>query len=154
MSLPRSTLVGMFCVIAVLIVLTCFVLETIGGSGKTGGYTSKVLDFSLCTSDEFIEGRPRKLNSVVITPTSIIYACGYLQIENQIAGEPTCLLFDLQRNDRLILRYPDAYCTQNGSGYFIYAIKTNKLQVPAKYKLEVFDEGLKNWKENIAFEVR
>ncbi len=149
----KSTLIKLFWIATALLVITFFILAAIQGGGKIGGYT-RVLNFSLCDSDRFADGAPPKKTSSVMSPTSIIYGCGYLEIEKPVAGLSTCLLFNLWRDNKLILRYPDAYCTQDGSGYFSYAIKTDELQIPAAYKLEVFDQGSKNWTTSTTFEVR
>ncbi len=149
----KSTLIKLFWIATALLVFTAFILAAIQGGGKIGGYT-RVSNFSLCDSDRLINGKPRNLTSLVISPTSTIYGCGYLEIEKPVAGLSTCLLFNLWKDNNLIMRYPDAYCTQDGSGYFSYAIKSDELQLPATYKLEVFDEGKKNWITSVTFEVR
>ncbi len=155
MGLPhKSARSKIFWISAALLVITFYVLAAIQGGGIIGGYTSSVSDFSLCDSDKSVAGSPRKLTTAVISPTSVVYACGYLEIDKPVAGLNTCLLFNLWRNNALLVRYPDAYCTQDGSGYFSYAIKTDELQVPAAYKLEVFDWGLRTWITSTTFEVR
>ena len=151
---PRAVRISFFvCGIIPCIYFTVLAVQSIPYGGKLFG-TNRVLEFSLCETDEIGDEKPRVLTSTVLGPTSVVYACGYLEIERPDPRLTTCLGFDLYRDNDLILRYTKHYCSQKLSGYFSFAIGTRELRQPGEYRLEVFDPGVRTWHEYFAFTIR
>lgn len=111
---------------------------------------TRVEDFSLCQAD-IVGGKPQPLTSLILTPTSVIYACGYLEI-----SEPRpwnmCLAFDLNRDRETIFR-SDSYCLPSHSQFFLYPIRTRGWGIPGKYRLYVYNVASRDWTESVAFEI-
>jgi hypothetical protein len=151
---PRAVRIFFFvCGIIPCIYFTVLAVQSIPYGGKLFG-TDRVLEFSLCETDESGDEKPRVFTSTVLEPTSVVYACGYLEIERPDPRLTTCLAFDLYRDSDLIVQYPEDYCTQKLSGYFSFAMVSRELRQPGKYRLAVFDPGVRTWHEYFAFTIR
>jgi hypothetical protein len=109
-----------------------------------------VREFTLCQEKD-TTSNPIPLSSLVLTPTSEIYACGYLEVKHSQPWN-MCLNFYLNREGDTVFR-PELYCLPVQSDYFLYPIKTRELRVPGLYRLYVYDVGTANWLESVAFEI-
>lgn len=134
-----------------LVVLSCVLLMAylaqFGGDG-----TTRVTDFSLCNAANQVDDTPTVLESVVVSPTSVVYVCGYLSMEiKNPAARNVCLAFYLTRDGRLI--YSRDYC-RDTAGYFVVPIETDDLFSPGQYSIRVIDGTRRNWDEMITFTVQ
>ena len=113
-----------------------------------------VKDFSLCQANVVGE-KLEPLSSLVFTPTSRIYACGYLEVTYPSSWNNVCLAFYVDRmgSDRETVFRSESYCIQAHSQYFVYPITTSGWGFPNKYRVYVYDIGTRNWLRSVAFEI-
>jgi hypothetical protein len=142
--------VRLFVVLWILfIVLVCWSAFPNGIAGRN----VQVQEFSLCEGEDFVNGKPQQLGSRVISPTSTIYACGYMRIEKPPSSFEECLSFYLYRNDKQVSAPLEDFCSRD-SVYFSHPLNTKALLTPGKYRLQVFDLASRVWSEYVFFEVR
>jgi hypothetical protein len=114
--------------------------------------SARVRDFYLCSAEEMKDGRPASLSSNVISPTTLVHVCGYLEISGTF-HRPICLRFIMPKGDDL-LWLPGEYCEQETSGYFSYDIETQELLYPGTYLIEVLDVSNRTWTRTIKIEIQ
>jgi hypothetical protein len=122
-------------------------LAQFGGDG-----TTRVTNFSLCNAANQADGTPTVLESTVVSPTSVVYVCGYLSMEiKNPAARKVCLAFYLTRDGRLI--YSRDYCRDTAS-FFNVPIESDELFSPGQYSIRVIDLTRRNWDEVITFTIQ
>jgi hypothetical protein len=121
-------------------------------SGGTLFGTMSVKDFSLCEAG-LRDGKPQPLNSLVLTPTNVVYGCGYMEVE-PFVSTVQCLRFYLNRSTEIIAEPASEFCLPSRSQYFLYPFESTLLRNPGKYRLHVYAPSSRVWTESIAFEIR
>jgi hypothetical protein len=110
-----------------------------------------IKDFSLCSAD-LRDGKPQPLASLVLTPTSVVYGCGYMEAQLYVSTG-VCLDFYLNRGTETIATTDAVYCLSARSQYFLYPFNSTRLQNPGKYRLYVYNPSSREWAESVAFEI-
>ena len=140
--------------LAVVLVAACFIL-VIANEIQIGGEamgSTHVADFSLCTSAGSHYGKPTTSESLVVSPTSKIYVCGYLSTEiKNPAARNVCLGFYLLKDRRIV--HSRDYC-RDTAGFFLVPIESNEMFSPGQYSIRVIDVARRNWDEVITFTVQ
>jgi hypothetical protein len=144
-AIPRHIRIAIGCALAALFVITWICVL-----GSPQFFPSHVRDFTLCQANSAI-ATPLPLSSSVLTPTSVVYACGYLEVSPPNFGN-LCLGFYLNRDKETVF-IPDYYCLPAQSQYFSYPIRTGELRTPGKYRLYVYNLGTRNWLESVPFDI-
>jgi hypothetical protein len=145
-AIPRPIRFALGFAIAVL-----FVMIWICALGSPQFFPTHVRDFTLCQANS-TTATPSPLSSLVLTPTSVVYACGYLEVSPPNFGN-LCLSFYLNRDNETVFR-PDYYCLPAQSQHFSYPIRTGELRTPGKYRLYTYNLSTRNWSESVAFEIQ
>jgi hypothetical protein len=113
-------------------------------------YGILVRDFTLCQADT-IDGKPKPLDTLVLTPTTVIYACGYLEA-NAFAGQ-VCFDSYLNKGTETIYSLESYYCLPAHSQYFTLPIKAEALRIPGQYRLYIYEVYSRLWLKSVAFEI-
>ena len=113
-------------------------------------YGILVRDFTLCQADA-IGGRPQPLATFVLTPTTTVYACGYLEV-NPFAGK-VCFDSYLSKGTETIYRLDSYYCLPAHSQYFTIPIQTTALRIPGQYRLYIYEAYSRLWLKSVPFEI-
>ncbi len=132
---------------------TIFVIRVV----QTGGNLAvniQVDNLSLCSNEKSGDTVPKLLQSTILSPTSAVYVCGYLKIERPAPGPRICLKFDIWKNGNFALGYPEMYCSQDSSGYFSYAVRSDEFLLPGNYRIMIYSRSTPTWSESINFEIR
>ena len=111
----------------------------------------RIESFALCQGD-IADGKPVPLKSLILSPTQVIYACGYLEIGVAYPGN-TGLYYYLNRGEETIFRPNSYYHLPFHSQYFWFPITTTVLLTPGKYQLAVYEISDPKT-ESVSFEVR
>jgi hypothetical protein len=122
--------------------------------GARGGPLSGVVqikDLTLCQRD-VVDGKPEPLNSLVISPTRVIYACGYLEIGVTYPGNAG-LYYYLNKEEETVFRPSSYFYLPFHSQYFSFPITTPILLTPGKYQLAIYEIGHPKT-ASVSFEVR
>jgi hypothetical protein len=114
-------------------------------------YGIQVRDFTLCQSDA-INGKSAPLDTLVLTPTTVIYACGYLEA-NAFAGR-VCLDAYLNKGTETVYSLKSSYCLPANSQCFTFPITTEVLRTPGQYRLYVYEVYSRLWLKSVPFEIR
>lgn len=139
-------MLGLAIVVSSGILLTLVIAR---GGSLTGAI--RVKEFSLCQATT-AGGRPQPLSSLVLTPTTIIYACGYLETEGSFIGR-VYLRYYLNRGLETVFEPDSDYSLPFHSQYFSIPISTPVLLTPGEYRLYVFELGARSWLESVRFEI-
>ncbi len=144
----RVVIVGVVIVVSIALACVFLIQREIPIGGDLMGSTD-VTGFTLCKPDD---GSFVAIEPSIVTPTTVIYVCGYLQteIENP-AARNVCLGFYVTRGDKSI--HSQQYC-RAAPGYFSVALESNEFFTPATYSVKVMDVSRRNWEEMISFVIK
>ncbi len=140
------------------IIFIALIVSVISSAIALGGNFAdavRITDFALCEPDT-IDGKLQVLNSLVLSPTQTIYACGYLKlaIPSSFPSEVKCLSFYLNHGTETIATQESTYCLPARSQFFSHPFTTSKLLIPGEYRLYVYEVGSRLWTESVRFEIR
>jgi len=111
----------------------------------------RIKDFTLCQGD-IAGGKPEPLSSLVLSPTRVIYACGYLEIGVAYPGNAG-LYYYLNKGEETVFRPNSYYYLPFHSQYFSFPITATVLLTPGKYQLAIYEMGYPKT-ASVSFEVR
>jgi hypothetical protein len=148
--MSRRARIGLMLGFALVIAFgVLLILVSARGSSLAGGIHIK--DFTLCQGD-VADGKLEPLNSLVLSPTMMIYACGYLEIGVAYPGNAG-LYYYLNRGAETVFRPNSYYYLPFHSQYFSFPIATTVLLTPGKYQLAVYEIGVPKT-VSVNFEIR
>ncbi len=105
----RTTLAIKLFIVALAVMVGVVWVYYLIQTGGEGMGSTQVSDFSLCAPTESRNSGSATLMPRVVSPTSVVYVCGYLSTEiRNPAAKRVCLAFYLTRGERLI--YSRDYC--------------------------------------------
>lgn len=120
-----------------------------------GGSLSGVMgikNFTLCQAD-ITGGAPRPLASLILSPTTVVHACGYLDVSLSYLGE-LCFYYQLIKENETVFRPKSYYCVPYHAQYFSFPVTTTALLVPGTYELYTYITIERDRAEGVYFEIR
>lgn len=135
--------------IVVFIGIAFVLAETRGGSlsGVMG-----IKNFTLCQADS-AGGTPRPLASLILSPTTVVHACGYVDVRVTYPAD-LCFYYQLEKGNETVFRPKAYYCVSYHSQYFSFPVTTTELLVPGAYELYTYPDAARDSPESVYFEIR
>lgn len=149
--MPKRTLVILMLVIAIVISFGIAEIIVFSRGGSLGG-PIRIENFTLCQTDN-TDGTLRPLTSSILTPTTVVHACGYLDVSLLFPGE-LCLYYQLERHNKIVFRPDSYYCMPYRSQYFSFPVTTTELLTPGTYEIYSYPTILRERPASVYFEVR
>jgi hypothetical protein len=134
-----------------IVVFFSILLAIVIARGGTLSGVNGIKDFTLCQADNAGE-IPRPLGAIVLTPTTVIHACGYLDVSLSYPGD-LCFYYKLIKDNETVFRPQSYYCVLYHSQYFSFPVTTSELLVPGAYELYAYITIERDRSESIHFEI-
>ena len=140
-------------VLALAIVISFCIMEFIALSrgGSLAGII-RINNLTLCQAEK-ADGTPQPLTSLVLNPTTVVHACGYLEVSLSYPRK-LCFSYELIKKNEAVFRPYTEYCVPWRSQYFSFPVTTSELLVPGTYELYTYTDAARDQPASVYFEIR
>jgi hypothetical protein len=135
-----------------IVVFFSIMLVLMGTRGGSLAGVIRIKNFTLCQVDN-ANGAPRPLTSLIFTPTTVIHACGYLEV-SLIYPSKLCFAYEVLKQREAVFRPYTEYCVPWRSQYFSFPVTTTELLVPGTYELFTYTDAARDRPASVYFEIR
>jgi hypothetical protein len=149
--MSKRTLVILMLVLAIVISFGVMEIIALSRGGSLAG-TIRIENFTLCQGEK-ADRTPQPLTSLIIRPTTVVHACGYVEV-SLIWPSDLCFYYQLEKQDDIVFRPHSYYCMPYRSQYFSFPITTTELLVPGTYKLYSYEIMERDRPASVYFEIR
>ncbi len=150
-EIPPRMRVGLVLAFAIAISFCVVEYIVLSRGGSLAG-TIHINNFTLCQGEK-ADGTPQPLPSLILKPTNIVHACGYLDV-SLIWPSELCFTYEVMKKKESVFRRYDAYCVPWRSQYFSFPVTTTELLIPDMYKLYICSDIKLNSPASVDFEIR
>jgi len=113
----------------------------------------RIENFTLCQMN-YMGGTPQPLSSLILTPTTAVTACGYLNVDPSCSVPDLCLAYEVLSGSQPVYRPYTRYCMSWHSQYFSFPVETRELLVPGIYELYAYPDAARDQPASVFFEIR
>ena len=149
--MSKRTLIISMLALATVISFGIMEIIALSRGGSLAG-TIRINNFTLCQGEN-ADGTPQPLTSLILKPTTVVHACGYLEV-SLIYPSKLCFAYEVLKNSQPVYSPYTRYCVPWRSQYISFPVTTTELLIPGVYELFTYPDAARNSSESVYFEIR
>jgi hypothetical protein len=150
-EMSRRTWIILMLVLAIVISFCIVEFIALSRGGSLAG-TIRINNFTLCRGEK-ADGTPQPLTSLILKPTTVVHACGYLEV-SLIWPSKLCFAYEVLKQREAVFRPYTRYCVPWRSQYISFPVTTTELLKAGVYELYAYPDADRDSPESVYFEIR